>query len=100
MLFKQVMALRGESNIDTQRQQLAGVFADQGVSAERFNAELDAPETELQLQRAMVVMTDAEINSTPTLMVNGRYVVISGSANSAEQLMAIVDFLVARERSL
>jgi len=99
-LFEHIMALRVESSIDKHRQQLAEIFADHGIDAKRFNAELDAPETQQQLQRAMAAMEDAQINSTPTLMVNGRYVVISRSANSAEQLMAIVDFLVARERPL
>jgi len=100
VLFKQIMALRGDSDLEKQRQQLATLFVDQGVNAQQFSSELDAPETEQQLQWAMAAMADAEINSTPTLMVNGRYVVISSSANSAEQLMAIVDFLVARERPL
>jgi thiol:disulfide interchange protein DsbA len=100
LLFEPIMALRGEKSIAKQRQQLAGLFAQHGVNAVRFNAELDAPETDQQLQRAMAAMATAKINSTPTLMVNGRYVVISRSADSPEQLMAIVDYLVALERPL
>ena len=46
-------------------------------------------------------MSDYQIRSTPNVIVNGKYLVTTNDAVRTQQdMLAIVDFLVARERAV
>lgn len=97
-LFKAVMALQSERDSKVQIRQFAQLFAEHGVDLESFNKQLTSFKTKSQLENAIAYMEQAKINSTPSLMVNGKYVVINNSAKSAEELMSIVNYLIELER--
>ena len=78
---------------------LAGIFEAAGVSREEFEKAFNGFTVESRTRQSEKRVSDFGISSVPTVIVDGRWQVGAGSAGSFEEMIAIVDFLVAKARS-
>ncbi|MCL1093942.1 thiol:disulfide interchange protein DsbA/DsbL [Shewanella kaireitica] len=97
-LFQEVMALREIRDSKLQTQKLADFLQNFGLSQADFERQLASAEINQQLAQAIEVMAQSEIDGTPSIVVNGRYLVLNQSANSFEQVLDITRFLVEKEK--
>lgn len=98
-LFQEVMELREIRDIKLQTQKLAEFMQGYGLSKAEFMQQLASVEVNQQLAQAIKLMSQSEIDGTPSIVVNGRYLVLNQSAKSFEQVLDITRFLVEQERT-
>ncbi|GIU16480.1 MULTISPECIES: thiol:disulfide interchange protein DsbA/DsbL [unclassified Shewanella] len=98
-LFNEIIGLREVSSLSEQQAKLAAFLSDYGLSEQEFNALLNSADIVSKLKQAMLLMSSAEIQGTPTLLVNGRYIILNESASSVEQVMDIASYLVELEKT-
>jgi thiol:disulfide interchange protein DsbA len=77
--------------------EIAAFYATQGVDKAKFSTALRGEQVDQQLERARAWAMAADIDGTPTMIVNGKYRVIGGRTYT--DMLKIVDRLVARERT-
>lgn len=77
--------------------ELATFYAGYGIKPEVFSATIRSAEIDAQIKRAEDFLTRSDTDSTPALIVAGRYKVIG--AKSYDDLLRIADALVAMERA-
>ncbi|HZV38599.1 MAG TPA: thiol:disulfide interchange protein DsbA/DsbL, partial [Pseudoxanthomonas sp.] len=77
--------------------ELAAFYAGYGVKPEIFSATIRSAEIDAQIKRTEDFLTRSDTDSTPALIVAGRYKVIG--AKSYDDLLRIADALVAMERA-
>ncbi|ABV85763.1 thiol:disulfide interchange protein DsbA/DsbL [Shewanella pealeana] len=97
-LFNEIVGLREITDLDEQQAKLSDFLAGYGLSEQAFNDKLNSADIISKLKQAMLLMSSAGIQGTPTILVNGRYIILNESANSAEQVMDIASYLVELER--
>ncbi len=68
-----------------------------GVSTERFLAAASSFSTDVKMRQADAYAQACQVDSTPTIIVNGKYRVTVISAGGYDQLIALVKWLVAKE---
>ncbi|MCL1049691.1 thiol:disulfide interchange protein DsbA/DsbL [Shewanella abyssi] len=98
-LFPEIMALRKVPSLEQQQAKLGEFLSLYGLSRAEFSQKISSPEVERKLQNAMELMSQAKIEGTPSIVVNGRYLVLNKSAKSAEQVMDIANYLVSLEKA-
>jgi thiol:disulfide interchange protein DsbA len=67
-----------------------------GVDAQQFLAVMKSFAVDLKVRRAAEQMTRSRIPSTPSVVINGRYLV---QGNSYQDMLRIADFLIQKERA-
>lgn len=80
--------------IDEER--IAGFYSDYGIDAKEFLDTMHSFGVELKLRRATEHMQRSKIPSTPSIVVNGRYLV---RGNTYEDMLRIASFLIEKEHS-
>ncbi|MGS0676005.1 thiol:disulfide interchange protein DsbA/DsbL [Shewanella sp. 0m-4] len=98
-LFNQIIGLREVKSLAEQQAKLADFLNGYGLSEQEFIGKLYSADIVSKLKHAMQLMSSAEIQGTPTILVNGRYIILNESANSAEQVMDIASYLVGLEKA-
>lgn len=78
------------------RESLARFFARFGIDATAFAAAFDSPAVGRRVREAAALAREYRIDSTPTLVIAGRYSTNPGLAG--DHMLAVVDQLVADER--
>ena len=78
---------------------LADFFASHGVEREDFNAAFESFAVNNFMNRADDLSRRYRIGSVPTVVVNGKYTSDAGMAGSYEDLMELIDELIAMERA-
>ena len=68
-----------------------------GVPADKFIATAKSFSVDLNMKKADAMVLASQVDSTPTVIVNGKYRVTPGSAGGPNQLIELVKYLVARE---
>ena len=96
-LFKTITALRSEPSMQKHQTELEQLFVKHGLSAEAFQEQLNDDDLNEQLKNAKLTMKRSGATSTPTLMVNGRYLVLNTTAKSHQDITNIADKLIALE---
>jgi thiol:disulfide interchange protein DsbA len=86
------LPLKSESDI-------AELFVANGVSAEDFNKAFNSFGVGSQVRQASAAARSAKITGTPSLMVNGKYMISSRKAGSHANMLKLVDYLVEKERA-
>lgn len=76
---------------------LVKFFAEQGVPAEQAENALNSFRVDMQLRQGNQAMRNYRIESTPTVVVAGKYVVTPRSAGGYAEAIALVDRLVRQE---
>lgn len=97
-LFKEVMAQRAEQNMEVQNQKFAQVFAQFGLNEDEYKKQIQSAAIEAQLATAIELMQQAGVSGTPAVMVNGKYMVLNDNIKSLEEILAIAEFLINKER--
>lgn len=68
-----------------------------GVSTQKFLATADSFSVNLDMRRARSYVLAAQVDGTPTIIVNGKYRVTVTSAGGYDQVIELVRWLVAKE---
>lgn len=68
-----------------------------GVKPETFLAAATSFGVDVQIRQAEQFIRAAQVDETPTVLVNGKYRVTIGAAGGDDQLIELVKYLVARE---
>jgi len=76
---------------------IAAFYASHGADARQFAQTMESFAVSGQLRRARQFIERAGVDSTPTMVVNGKYRVIAGQ--DFQDVLRTVDHLVARERA-
>jgi thiol:disulfide interchange protein DsbA len=90
------MNVRG-NRLDTQ-EKIEAFFVARGVSKADFQKVFSGFAVESKLARAVDLNRRYRITSTPTVIVNGRYVTDAGMAGSEDKLFEVINALAAREK--
>jgi protein dithiol oxidoreductase (disulfide-forming) len=80
---------------------VAGLYTDYGVSQEDFLAAMQSFAVNAKIARAQQTVQRFGVESTPTIIVNGKYRVTSPLPQNGgfPRMLEIVDALVAKERA-
>jgi thiol:disulfide interchange protein DsbA len=93
-------AINLQGNRLQNERQLAALFTANGVDEEAFSRAFNSFPVRTKVNQAESRMQDYQIRSTPNVIVNGKYLVTTNEAVRTQQdMLAIVDFLVAQERA-
>jgi protein dithiol oxidoreductase (disulfide-forming) len=93
-------AINLQNNRLQNERQLAALFARHGVSEADFSQAFNSFPVRTKVNQAERRMTEYQIRSTPNVIVNGKYLVTTNEAIRTQQdMLAVVDFLVERERA-
>lgn len=97
MKLFEAMHLQGRrfSNIDS----LVRFFESEGVDGEKFRDAMNSMVVTTKAKQAQGLVKKYELSGVPALIVGGKYRVINSGATTYDELMAIVDFLVEKERA-
>ncbi|MGO4222251.1 thiol:disulfide interchange protein DsbA/DsbL [Lysobacter sp. TAF61] len=76
--------------------QIAGFYAKYGVDAKQFESTMSSFAVDAKLKRAGSFISRSGVDSTPSLVINGKYKVVG---KSFEDSLRITDHLVAAERA-
>lgn len=81
--------------------QIASLFATAGVSKDDFSKAFNSFSVKTKLQQAEAMIESYRLRGTPSMVVNGKYVVMTGEfVRTQQEMLLVVDFLVEKERSL
>lgn len=78
---------------------LRAFFMQHGVSAADFDKTFNSFAVNVKLNNARLMTRRYAITGVPTLIVNGKYSTGPSQTNGNEHVMAVVDYLVAKERA-
>lgn len=78
--------------------EIAQLFVEHGVSEEDFMKAFKSFGVESQVRQANATARSARITGTPSLMVNGKYLVTARKAGSSANMLKVAEYLVAQER--
>lgn len=80
--------------------QIAGLFAELGVARDDFQKSFNSFSVRTKLEQAKLRTKDYGLQGTPSMIVNGKYVVIAGGAvGSQQEVLDVIDFLIQKERN-
>ena len=83
----------------TDENELAAFFANYGVDREAFRQAFNSFAVDTQMRKAEALGRRYRISSTPTVVVNGKYIVNGDKITSYEQILQIADYLAQKEAS-
>lgn len=93
-------AINLQNNRLQNERQLAALFARHGVGEAEFSQAFNSFPVRTKVNQAERRMRDYQIRSTPNVIVNGKYLVTTNdSVRTQQDMLAVVEFLVARERA-
>ncbi|MFM1895643.1 MAG: hypothetical protein RLZZ385_717 [Pseudomonadota bacterium] len=93
-------AINIEGNRLQNEREIGALFAKHGVSEEDFKAAFNSFAVRTKVNQGDRRMQDYQIRSTPNMIVNGKYLVVTGEAvPTQEEMLNVVDFLVGIERA-
>ncbi|MCB1843936.1 MAG: thiol:disulfide interchange protein DsbA/DsbL, partial [Halioglobus sp.] len=79
--------------------EIARVFTANGVSEEDFNKAFTSFGVNSQVRQAIAAGKGSGLTGTPSMMVEGKYLITAGKAGSQADMLKVADFLVAKERA-
>jgi protein dithiol oxidoreductase (disulfide-forming) len=88
-----------EGNYLQSEDELAAFFARFGVDRAQFQSAFESFAVHTKLQRADELTRRYRVSSTPTIVVNGKYVTNATMAGGYDELMTLIDTLTAVEHS-
>jgi protein dithiol oxidoreductase (disulfide-forming) len=77
----------------------ADVYASLGIDRAKFVAAMNSKSVEAKMKRAKAFAQRAGVNSTPTIIVAGKYRVMAAQDRGFPYMLTTVDFLVRKERA-
>jgi thiol:disulfide interchange protein DsbA len=89
--------VNGNRALASDRAAIAALFAQQGVSETDFNQAWESFAVRGKLRRAEQFTQRSGIQGVPTILVQGKYMTDGSSAGSYENLIKVIEYLVAKE---
>ena len=91
-----------EIHINSQRldtkDSLSQFVSNNGYNAKKFEELFDSFGTEIRMNKASRLARKYQINSVPTLVINGKYMTSGSYVSSYDELVDVVNLLVEKER--
>lgn len=78
---------------------LADFAGSLGIDRQKFYNTMRSFAVENKIKRARYTADRLRINSVPTVVVNGRYLVTARSAGGQKQMIEVMDYLIDKERA-
>ena len=88
-----------KGNLLDSEEKLATFFAAHGVDAAKFKSTFNSFAVNAKLKRADELVQRYRVQSTPSVVVNGKYLTVGRMAGSVEAWFAIIEDLAAREHA-
>ena len=79
--------------------EIAELFAAHGVDEEDFSKAFNSFGVSSQLRQAKAPARAAKITGTPSMMVNGKYLITTRKAGGNANMLKVADFLIEKERA-
>ena len=79
--------------------EIAKLFVANGVSEEDFNKAFNSFGVGSQVRQASATARSAKMTGTPSMMVNGKYLITGQKAGSMANMLKVADYLVEQERA-
>lgn len=98
-LFESIIGLRQERNLSNQLQKIAAEFSGHGVEESQVQQKVAAPQVKADVTRAEKIMRQAEVSSTPTVVVDGRWAILNNDVVGKLGTFTVVDLLIAKART-
>tara|TARA_B100000927_G_scaffold65220_1_gene51416 strand:+ start:10277 stop:10891 length:615 start_codon:yes stop_codon:yes gene_type:complete len=83
--------------LDT-KDSLSQFVSNNGYNAKKFEELFDSFGTEIRMNKASRLARKYQINSVPTLVINGKYMTSGSYVSSYDELVDVVNLLVEKER--
>ena len=93
-LFEALVVERRQLNT---AEALADFVAEHGVDSDEFLKNFKSFGVNARMQQAQAKIRGARVTGTPTMLVNGKYLVSASTAGSPEAAIEVVEYLVALE---
>ena len=92
------LAIHQENRPLNNKAELRAFFVEHGVDEQEFDDTWDSFAVEKQMRQSKVMVPRFGVRGTPSVVVNGKYLVSASTAGSYKNLIAVVNALVAKER--
>lgn len=79
--------------------EIAAIFAEHGVAESDFRSAYGSEDNEALTRQAVVMSGSYGISGVPSVIINGKYRTSGRQAGGYEQMLAVIDFLLAQERA-
>jgi thiol:disulfide interchange protein DsbA len=96
-LFVRIIATRANKDLSVQRQRISTLFQQQGIPKHQFASVFDSDRVTKQVGAGINLAKVSKVSSTPSFLVNGKYVLTGSAFKSRTELLAVVDALMQRE---
>jgi len=92
-------AINLQGNLLQNERQIGALFAEHGISGDDFSKTFNSFSVRTKVNQGDRRMQDYQIQSTPNMIVNGKYLIATGQAvQTQEEMLNVVDFLIEKER--
>lgn len=96
-LFVKIIAMRKVIDPIVQRERITELFQHHGIPRQEFSKVFDSEKITAKVKSGIVLSRAAEIISTPSFLVNGKYVLTGSSFKNRNELLSVADALMQRE---
>lgn len=97
-LFEQIIDIRKERNLDRHIDSVSRLFSQYGVSESQLTERLNSQEILQQVRQAESDMRQAEVSSTPSVLIGGKYLILNNSDVGDKGLFNVMETLIELER--
>ena len=88
-----------EDNRLNTEQQMIDFLGKHGVDTKKFMEKYNSFGTEARIKKASNLAKKYQINSVPTIIVNGKYLTSGSYVSSYDELYSVINLLIERERN-
>jgi thiol:disulfide interchange protein DsbA len=97
LLFK---AFHEKGKRITSKDKIKAFFVEQGVDGEAFDKSYKSFAVDNSIRTANFVTASYGISGVPSLIVNGKYIILSSKTKGYHEMFEVVDYLIDKERKL
>jgi len=97
LLFQRVMSMNIEKDIAVHQRKIRAFFIEHGLSASEYDSFRGSKEMTEGLISVQQFLRKAKISSTPSFLVNGKYVLNTSTFSSADELFSVINALIEQE---
>ena len=88
-----------EDNRLNTEQQMIDFLGKHGIDTNKFTEKYNSFGTEARIKKASNLAKKYQINSVPTIIVNGKYLTSGSYVSSYDELYSVINLLIERERN-
>ncbi|ARN75864.1 thiol:disulfide interchange protein DsbA/DsbL [Oceanicoccus sagamiensis] len=96
-LFTRILSLRVSKDVDFHKTRIASLFAEQGIDRQQFDTLYASELIARKVAFSGSLMKKASINSTPSFLINGKYLLTGSQFGSSQELLAVARHLLEKE---